>query len=74
MNLKEQNTALIIIDVQKGFDDEKHWGGNRNNKDAETKIVQILDKWRELKFPIFHILHSSLELDSRLHESIRPWI
>ena len=69
MNLKEQNTALIIIDVQKGFDDEKHWGGNRNNKDAETKIVQILDKWRELKFPIFHILHSSLELDSRLHES-----
>ena len=69
MNLKDQNTALIIIDVQKGFDDEEHWGGNRNNKDAETKIVQILERWRGLKLPIFHILHSSLELDSKLHES-----
>ena len=69
MKIKERNTALIIIDVQKGFDDEEHWGGNRNNKGAETKIVQILDKWRALKLPVFHILHSSLELDSKLHES-----
>jgi nicotinamidase-related amidase len=69
MTSKEQKTALIIIDVQKGFDEEEHWGGNRNNKDAESKIVQIIDKWRELKFPVFHILHSSLEPDSKLHKS-----
>ncbi len=69
MSLQTPNTALIIIDVQKGFDDEAHWGGNRNNKNAETNIVQILEKWRALKLPIFHILHSSLELGSKLHPS-----
>jgi nicotinamidase-related amidase len=69
MTLKDQNRALIIIDFQKGFDIEDHWGGNRNNKDAESKIVQILDKWRRLELPIFHVMHSSLENDSKLHPS-----
>lgn len=61
--------ALLIIDVQKGFDDQIHWGGNRNNPDAEKKIVAILEHWRTKKQPVFHILHSSLELDSPLHIS-----
>jgi nicotinamidase-related amidase len=30
-----ENTALIIIDWQNGFDDHPYWGGNRNNPDAE---------------------------------------
>ena len=38
--------ALLIVDVQKGFDQEEHWGGNRNNRDAEDKIAQILAHWR----------------------------
>ena len=69
MKLREHNTALIIIDVQKGFNDENYWGGNRNNKDAEVKIAQILEKWRSLKLPVFHIVHSSVHPDSKLHES-----
>tara|TARA_B110000879_G_scaffold90666_1_gene124580 strand:- start:508 stop:1074 length:567 start_codon:yes stop_codon:yes gene_type:complete len=69
MSLKEQNTALILIDIQKGFDDEEYWGGNRNNKDAEEKSALILNKWRELNLPIFHIVHSSQYPISRLHES-----
>lgn len=69
MTLKDQKRALIIIDFQKGFDFEDHWGGNRNNEDAESKIVQILHNWRNLKLPVFHVLHSSLELDSKLHPS-----
>ncbi len=68
MNLKEQNTALILIDIQKGFDEEEYWGGNRNNKDAEEKSALILNKWRELNLPIFHIVHSSQNPISRLHE------
>jgi nicotinamidase-related amidase len=35
MKLREQNPALILVDIQKGFSDEDYWGGNRNNKDAE---------------------------------------
>jgi len=69
MSLKEQNAALILIDIQKGFDEEEYWGGNRNNKDAEEKSAIILKKWRELNLPIFHIVHSSQNPISRLHES-----
>jgi nicotinamidase-related amidase len=69
MKLRDQNTALILIDIQKGFNEEKHWGGNRNNKDAETKMAQILEQWRSFKLPVFHIVHSSLYPDSKLHAS-----
>ncbi|KQB42753.1 cysteine hydrolase family protein [Flavobacterium aquidurense] len=69
MKLRDQNTALILIDVQKGFNEEDFWGGNRNNKDAETKMSQILEQWRKLKLPVFHIVHSSIHPDSKLHPS-----
>jgi nicotinamidase-related amidase len=69
MKLRDQNTALLLIDVQKGFNEEDYWGGNRNNKDAETKMSQILEQWRNYKMPVFHIVHSSVHPDSRLHNS-----
>jgi len=69
MKLKEQNTALILIDIQKGFDEEEYWGGNRNNKNAEENCSLILQKWREVNLPVFHIVHSSQNPISRLHES-----
>ena len=71
MSLKEQNAALILIDFQKGFDEGEYMDGNRNNKDAEKKASIILNKWRELNLPIFHIVHSSKNPNSRFHES-RP--
>jgi nicotinamidase-related amidase len=69
MSLKEQNAALILINMQKGFSEEEYWGGNRNNKDAEKKASIILNKWRTLNLPVFHIVHSSQNPDSRVHES-----
>ena len=69
MKLREQNVALILIDIQKGFDEEEYWGGNRNNKDAEEKSALILNKWRVLNLPVFHVVHSSQNVISRLHES-----
>ena len=69
MKLRNQNTALLLIDLQKGFDDEKFWGGNRNNKAAEEKCEKLLIIWRKLKLPIYHIIHSSQESDSKLHKS-----
>ena len=30
-------TALLLIDLQKGFEDIEHWGGERNNPEAEKK-------------------------------------
>ena len=69
MKLKEKLPALILVDIQKAFNDEEYWGGNRNNIDAEEKCELILSKWRELKLPIFHVRHSSQNPESKLHKT-----
>lgn len=58
------NEALLVIDVQKGFDDSV-WG-NRNNLDAEANIAQLISVWREKKLPIIHVQHCSVEPNSPL--------
>lgn len=67
MNLREKKPALILVDVQKAFLDENYWGGNRNNKNAEIICGKILERWRELNLPVFHIRHSSTHPDSILN-------
>jgi nicotinamidase-related amidase len=56
--------ALLLIDVQKGIDESKHWGGNRNNPEAEGHIKVLLSFWRQKRFPVFLIQHCSNELSS----------
>ncbi len=65
MKKLENDTALIIIDVQKGFDDP-NWGV-RNNLQAEENIKRLLTAWRESERPIFHIRHLSKHSDSPLN-------
>ena len=59
-----KNTALLVIDVQKGFDDPR-WG-KRNNPDAESNVALLLCEWRKQDLPIIHIQHCSVEPDSPL--------
>ncbi|WP_242274187.1 cysteine hydrolase family protein [Bacillus cereus group sp. BfR-BA-01310] len=61
------NTALIIIDVQKAFEEEK-WG-TRNNPNAEENILILLNMWREIEYPIIHIQHLSDNDQSIFHPS-----
>jgi nicotinamidase-related amidase len=61
--------ALILIDIQKGFDDLKYWGGGRNNPEAEEKSAEILKFWRENNLPIFHTKHCSSDPNSLLAEN-----
>jgi nicotinamidase-related amidase len=63
INLPEK-TALVIVDVQQGFD-EPYWG-TRNNPDAEQNIGRLLKFWRERKRPIVHVRHNSVEPESPL--------
>jgi nicotinamidase-related amidase len=69
MKLRTKKPTLILIDIQKAFLDEEYWGGNRNNKNAEVVCGKILNKWRELNLPLFHIRHSSTNLKSKLNQS-----
>lgn len=62
-------TALLLIDIQKGLDDWAYYGGERNNLDAEANASKILARFRELKLPVFHIQHSSQNESSPLHVS-----
>ena len=59
-----EETALLTIDVQQGFDDPI-WG-RRNNPDAETHISRLISLWRREKRPIIHIQHCSVEAGSPL--------
>lgn len=61
----DQNIALIIIDVQKGFD-EPVWG-ERHNPQAEENIGRLLDAWRKHGHPVFHVQHMSLSPTSPLN-------
>jgi len=55
--MDKRNQALIIIDVQKAFDDKK-WG-KRNNPNAEENIKKILELWREKGWLVIYIQHVS---------------
>ncbi len=57
-----RSTALVLIDVQKGFDNPI-WG-QRNNMGAEAKMAQLLNAWRSAGMPVFHIRHLSGEKNS----------
>ena|SRR5690348_15172367 len=53
-----KNAALILIDIQQGFDQPGYWG-QRNNPDAEAKAAALLKAWRDSGRPLFHVRHLS---------------
>ena len=53
---KQDKPALILLDIQKGFEDIEYWG-HRNNPEAETNARKLLNFWRQNNLPIFHIQH-----------------
>lgn len=58
------NTALLMIDVQKGVDVLEHWGGptgRRNNPAAEPNLERLLKAWREAGLPVLFTAHDSRE-------------
>lgn len=59
------STALIVVDVQKGFDDESHWGP-RNNPDCEENIGRLIAAWRDQGWPIVFVRHDSAKPSSPL--------
>ncbi len=59
-----QDAALLIIDVQNGFD-APSWG-RRNNPEMEARIVELLNAWRASHRPVIHAKHMSPDPTSPL--------
>ncbi len=62
--------VLLLIDWQKAFADEAHWGGNRNNPQAEDNAARLLTHWRQKDWPRIFVVHDSTNADSPLKRSL----
>lgn len=62
--LPHPGPALIVIDVQRAFDQWEAAGQRRNNPDAILRIAELLAAFRAARAPIFHIRHEGTHPDS----------
>lgn len=56
--------ALILVDVQRAFDEWEAAGKRRNNPDAVARIVDLLAAFRTHGAPIFHVRHEGTKSNS----------
>jgi nicotinamidase-related amidase len=56
--------ALIVIDMQRAFDEIETAGQLRNNPDAVARIAELLAAFRAARVPVFHIRHEGTPPDS----------
>ena len=66
-------TALLLIDVQKGVNTLEYWGGasgRRNNPGAEDRLQSLLTAVREQGLPVIFSQHDSREANSPLKLSL----
>jgi nicotinamidase-related amidase len=58
-------TALLVIDVQRAFEDAGFWG-TRNNPDCEANVAALIGAWRSSRRPLVYVRHDSVEPGSPL--------
>ena len=65
----DETTALLLVDVQKGVNEVKYYGGPsgiRNNHSAEENMRCLLAEWRRLGKRVAFTRHNSREINSPL--------
>lgn len=60
--------ALLVIDVQRGFDVADFWG-ERDNPECERNIESLIAHWREQGWPVVYVRHDSTNPASPSHPS-----
>lgn len=58
--------ALIVIDMQRAFDDLDYWGAT-TNPDCERNVAALIDAWSAGGEPIVIVRHDSTSPHSPLH-------
>lgn len=58
-------SALVVVDMQRGFDDPV-WGAT-TNLDCEANVVALLEAWNSAGEPVVVVRHDSEAPDSPLH-------
>jgi nicotinamidase-related amidase len=56
--------ALIVVDVQRAFDEWEAAGKRRNNPQAVARIADLLGAFRDSGTPVFHIRHEGTRPNS----------
>ncbi|KAH7367097.1 isochorismatase hydrolase [Plectosphaerella cucumerina] len=73
----ETPTALLLIDIQKGFEHPTHWGTSRSTPSLEANVAALLRAARQYNktatepILIIHVHHHSVSPTSQLHPSAR---
>ncbi|MEX0956949.1 MAG: cysteine hydrolase family protein [Rhizobiaceae bacterium] len=65
--LDANRTALVLVDVQKGFLEREAAGEHRNNPRAVANMARLLDAFRRRDRQVIHIRHASTKPHSVLH-------
>ncbi|MCA0969336.1 cysteine hydrolase [Halobacillus litoralis] len=60
------NEALLVVDVQKTFEDDEKWGP-RSTPQAEQNMKRLLDKWRKHDKEAIFIRHLSQDPGSAFY-------
>ncbi|WP_314225430.1 cysteine hydrolase family protein [Streptomyces zaehneri] len=60
-----ENAALVVVDVQKGFEELGFWGA-RNNPGADDNIAALIDVWQGTGRPVVFVRHDSVKPGSPL--------
>ncbi|GGJ46019.1 cysteine hydrolase family protein [Streptomyces brasiliensis] len=60
-----ENAALVVVDVQKGFDELDFWGP-RNNPGADDNIAALIGTWQSTGRPVVFVRHDSPKPQSPL--------
>jgi nicotinamidase-related amidase len=62
------HTALLVIDLQTGFDDP-NWG-RRNNPECEANVVALVTAWQTAGRPVVYVRHDSVNPQSPLRPEL----
>ena len=70
--------ALVVVDVQQGFDDAGYWGP-RDNPGCDAAIDELVRTWTSRGRPVVVVQHASTDPRSPLHPSspghaLKPYV